>query len=44
MGAVIDDPEAVFLIWYHRNVRNRLGCAGVGSIAAVVDAHAVHKE
>ena len=44
MRAEVDNSEAVFLIGYHKNVRNCLHFAKVGRGAAIVDANAVHKE
>ena len=44
MRAEVDNSEAVFLIGYHKNVRNRFHSTKVGSGAAIVDANAVHKE
>ena len=44
MRAEVDNSETVFLIGYHKNVRNRLHFATVGGGVAIVDANAVHKE
>ena len=41
---MIDDPEAVLLIGFYKNVRNGSGLAGIGGSVTIVDSNTIHKE